>query len=119
MVDASLTKFGLGYFRLQLFHEKRRQLIFDLKKAFFDILFGGRFFLLHNDLYLFNKAPNVYRFSMIAFGRVNSVFSIFQLNNVANRVSNGSVILDAQLFQGVDEASLHVTALLCSHGCVH
>src|SRR2546425_9310560 len=49
---------------------------------------------------------------MIALGDVDSILTISYLDYVAARVSHSRVILDSEMFKGVDETALHVSALL-------
>src|SRR5881628_2504604 len=52
---------------------------------------------------------------MIALGDVDSILTISYLDYVAARVSHSRVILDSEMFKGVDETALHVSALLSPH----
>src|SRR5437660_12079601 len=52
---------------------------------------------------------------MIALGDVDSILTISYLDYVAARVSHSRVILDSEMFKGVDETALHVPALLSPH----
>ena len=61
---------------------------------------------------------NSFRFCEIAFCRVDAVFAVFELDQNASRVSDGSVALDFEILKGVDETPLEVTGLGCTDGCV-
>src|SRR5438132_519206 len=56
---------------------------------------------------------------MVALGDVYSILSVPYLDYVAARVSHSRVILDSEMFKGVDETALHVSALLSPHRSIH
>src|SRR5207244_9882474 len=56
---------------------------------------------------------------MVALGDVYSILTISYLDYVAARVSHSRVILDSEMFESVDEAALHVSALLSPHRSIH
>ena len=57
---------------------------------------------MHYDPNLFDKSVNIDSFSMVAFGRVDTVFSIPELGYVSNGISNGSIVFYTQLLKSID-----------------
>ncbi|MBA7480250.1 hypothetical protein ES707_15699 [subsurface metagenome] len=55
---------------------------------------------------------------MVALGRVDPVLSILELDDAALGVPDGAIVLYPEMLQGVDEAALHVAALLGTDGGV-
>ena len=55
---------------------------------------------------------------MVALARVDAVLAVPELYDVADAVAHRAVVLDAQVLEGVDEAALHVAALLSAYSRV-
>ena len=84
-----------------------------------NVVLGGSSSAPFRNADLVNKPTDIHRLTVIALRRIHSVLSELELNDIADRVPNCTIVLDTEVFESVDESSLHVAALLSPYGCVH
>src|SRR4030042_3734689 len=55
---------------------------------------------------------------MVTLGRVYAIFAVLELDYVSSRIPHRAIVLQPNVFQRVDQSSLHVATLLSAPGSV-
>src|SRR5438128_8083745 len=111
---------GLVYCRLgqlsvyqalpQLVEYQRRESTVCFVDLILNVFLGRGGPLFHCKPDAFYQSINVDSLAMIALRRVDTVFSVADLDYVASGVSDCRIVFYSEVFKGVDESSLHVSA---------
>ena len=67
----------------------------------------------------FDEAVHVERLAVVALCHVYAVLAVQELYDVPVRIAHGPVVFQPYVLEGVDQAALHVAALLRANGRVH